>query len=130
MSTFENLLVQVRRDIGKKAILGLFLGDRKVGGASPGRAGIEWRVRVRINFAVHRDNIECTQDMLDFAIRLEADYVELANTQTCNWGGGGEKPAYRKRQVDSRASIPKVSRLFFSCRKPAMGALAITALWV
>lgn len=38
-----------------------------------------------LNFVIHRDNIDCMQDMLDLAIRLEADYVELANAQYYGW---------------------------------------------
>lgn len=38
-----------------------------------------------LNFVVHRDNIDYMQDMLDLAIELEADYVELANTQYYGW---------------------------------------------
>ena len=38
-----------------------------------------------LNFVIHRDNIDYMQDMLDLAIELEADYVELANTQYYGW---------------------------------------------
>ncbi len=38
-----------------------------------------------LNFVVHRDNIDCMREMLDLALRLEADYVELANTQYYGW---------------------------------------------
>lgn len=38
-----------------------------------------------LNFVVHRDNIDCMREMLDLALKLEADYVELANTQYYGW---------------------------------------------
>lgn len=36
-------------------------------------------------FVLHRDNIDRMQEMLDLAIALKADYVELANTQYYGW---------------------------------------------
>jgi pyrroloquinoline quinone biosynthesis protein E len=38
-----------------------------------------------LNFVVHRDNIDYMGDMLDLAVELEADYVELANAQYYGW---------------------------------------------
>lgn len=38
-----------------------------------------------LNFVVHRDNIDCMQAMLELALELDADYVELANTQYYGW---------------------------------------------
>ncbi len=38
-----------------------------------------------LNFVVHGDNIDTMRDMLDLAIELEADYVELANAQYYGW---------------------------------------------
>jgi len=38
-----------------------------------------------LNFVVHRDNIDFLGDMLDLALQLEADYVELANAQYYGW---------------------------------------------
>ena len=38
-----------------------------------------------LNFVIHGDNIDTMQDMLDLAIELEADYVELANAQYYGW---------------------------------------------
>ena len=36
-------------------------------------------------FVIHRDNIERMEAMLELAVALEADYVELANTQYLGW---------------------------------------------
>jgi pyrroloquinoline quinone biosynthesis protein E len=38
-----------------------------------------------LNFVIYRDNIGQTQQILDLAIELGADYVELANTQYGGW---------------------------------------------
>ena len=38
-----------------------------------------------LNFVVHRDNIDYLGDMLDLALQLQADYVELANAQYYGW---------------------------------------------
>jgi pyrroloquinoline quinone biosynthesis protein E len=38
-----------------------------------------------LNFVIHRDNIDYMGDMLDLAVQLEADYVELANAQYYGW---------------------------------------------
>lgn len=38
-----------------------------------------------LNFVVHRDNIDFLGDMLDLALQLQADYVELANAQYYGW---------------------------------------------
>jgi pyrroloquinoline quinone biosynthesis protein E len=38
-----------------------------------------------LNFVVHRDNIDYMREMLELAIDLEADYVELANAQYYGW---------------------------------------------
>ncbi len=38
-----------------------------------------------LNFVIHRDNIDTMREMLDLAIELEADYVELANAQYYGW---------------------------------------------
>ena len=38
-----------------------------------------------LNFVLHRENIDRMGDMLELAHRLEADYVELANTQYYGW---------------------------------------------
>jgi PqqA peptide cyclase len=38
-----------------------------------------------LNVVVHRDNIDQMRDILEMAIALEADYVELANTQYYGW---------------------------------------------
>ena len=38
-----------------------------------------------LNFVVHRDNIDYMKEMLELAIDLEADYVELANAQYYGW---------------------------------------------
>ena len=38
-----------------------------------------------LNFVVHRDNIDYMGDMLDLAVQLEADCVELANAQYYGW---------------------------------------------
>lgn len=36
-------------------------------------------------FVLHRDNIDQTREVLDLAVALEADYVELATTQYYGW---------------------------------------------
>ena len=38
-----------------------------------------------LNVVIHRHNIERTDAILDLALELEADYVELANTQYYGW---------------------------------------------
>lgn len=38
-----------------------------------------------LNFVLHRDNIDRIAEMLDMAARLQADQVELANTQYYGW---------------------------------------------
>jgi pyrroloquinoline quinone biosynthesis protein E len=39
-----------------------------------------------LNVVIHRHNIDRTAEILDLAVELEADYVELANTQYYGWG--------------------------------------------
>lgn len=39
-----------------------------------------------LNVVIHRHNIERTAEILDLALELGADYVELANTQYYGWG--------------------------------------------
>jgi PqqA peptide cyclase len=38
-----------------------------------------------LNVVIHRQNIDQMRDILEMAIRLDADYVELANTQYYGW---------------------------------------------
>ena len=38
-----------------------------------------------LNVVLHRQNIDAIQHILDMAEELEADYVELANTQYYGW---------------------------------------------
>jgi len=55
-----------------------------------------------LNFVIHRDNIDYMQDMLDLAIELEADYVELANAQYYGWA-----LANRDRLLPTREQIAR-----------------------
>lgn len=38
-----------------------------------------------LNFVLHRENVACVDQILELAAELQADYVELANTQYYGW---------------------------------------------
>ena len=38
-----------------------------------------------LNIVMHRHNLDRMREILDMALALEADYVELANTQYYGW---------------------------------------------
>jgi pyrroloquinoline quinone biosynthesis protein E len=56
-----------------------------------------------LNWVVHRDNIDCMQAMLDLALELEADYVELANTQYYGWAHANRDRLLPTREQLGRA---------------------------
>jgi pyrroloquinoline quinone biosynthesis protein E len=55
-----------------------------------------------LNFVIHRDNIDCMREMLDLALELEVDYVELANTQYYAWA-----LANRERLLPTREQLAR-----------------------
>ncbi|MCB1616004.1 MAG: SPASM domain-containing protein, partial [Pseudomonadales bacterium] len=59
-----------------------------------------------LNFVLHRGNIEQTAAMLSLAVELEADYVELANTQYYGW-------AYKNRDflLPAQSQIEKAKKV-------------------
>ncbi|MEM6604274.1 MAG: pyrroloquinoline quinone biosynthesis protein PqqE [Pseudomonadota bacterium] len=65
-----------------------------------------------LNFVIHRHNIDQVEDILGFAERLQADYVELANTQYHGW-------ALKNRDalMPSRAQLEKAEAVTNAYRR-------------
>lgn len=58
-----------------------------------------------LNFVLHRDNIDLMGDILDLAVRLEADQVELANTQYYGWALENRARLLPTREQLERAEV-------------------------
>lgn len=59
-----------------------------------------------LNFVLHRQNIHQAQEMLDLALELKADYVELATTQYYGWAlHNREQLLPSKQQLDDAETI-------------------------
>lgn len=57
-----------------------------------------------LNFVVHRDNIDWLGDMLELALELGADYVEIANAQYYGWA-----LVNRNRLLPTRGQIARAA---------------------
>jgi len=65
-----------------------------------------------LNFVLYRDNIDRIADILDLAMDLQADQVELANTQYYGWA-----LANQKRLLPSRAQLQRAEKIAHDYQK-------------
>ncbi len=73
-----------------------------------------------LNFVLHRKNIENLPEMLALAETLEADYVELANTQYYGWA-----LANREHLLPTRAQLEQAEAIANATRERLEGRMKI-----
>ncbi|MGH8582630.1 MAG: pyrroloquinoline quinone biosynthesis protein PqqE [Gammaproteobacteria bacterium] len=71
-------------------------------------------------FVIHRDNIDQIEDMLELAIALEADYVELATTQYYGWALRN-----RERLLPSREQLARAEAIAHRYQAQMQGKMRI-----
>lgn len=71
-------------------------------------------------FVLHRDNTDQIKDMLDLAIALEADYVELATTQYYGWANHN-----KEQLLPTRDQIEKAEKIAHQYQEDQKGKMRI-----
>jgi PqqA peptide cyclase len=73
-----------------------------------------------LNIVLHRHNIEQLDQILDMAIALKADYVELANTQYYGWGFHN-----REQLLPTREQLRRAERIANEYRERVKGQMKL-----
>ena len=73
-----------------------------------------------LNIVLHRRNLDKIREILDMAVALEADYVELANTQYYGWGY-----VNRAQLMPSRAQIEHAEQVAHEYQEKLRGKMKI-----